>query len=114
MQDRTAVNRICAGFPGAEVSQSFGPEHDCWKVGARLFAVTGTGGTAVKTDSVETAALVIEMGRAIRAPYFHASWIMLPHGQVPDAELAERIATSYQLIRKGLPKKLQRMLAQFP
>lgn len=110
MQDRTSVNRICESFPSAEVSQSFGPEHDCWKVGAKLFAVTGPEGTAVKTDSVETAALVIEAGRAIRAPYFHASWIMLTHGQVPDAELAERIATSYALIRASLSKKLQATL----
>jgi predicted DNA-binding protein (MmcQ/YjbR family) len=111
MQDQSAVNRICETFPGAEVSQSFGPEHDCWKVGAKLFAVTGPDGTAVKTDSVETAALVIEARRGVRAPYFHASWILLPHGQVPDAELAERIATSYALIRAGLPKKVQATLA---
>lgn len=110
MQDRASVNRICATFPSAEVSQPFGPDHDCWKVGGKLFAVTGGQGTAVKTDSVETAALVIEMGRAIRAPYFHASWIMLPHDQVPDTELGERIATSYALIRASLPKKQQAAL----
>ncbi|WP_128516697.1 MmcQ/YjbR family DNA-binding protein [Tabrizicola thermarum] len=114
MQDRTFVNAFCAGFPGAEVSQPFGPDHDCWKVGGKMFAIIGQrgDGVSVKTDHVETARLLIETGRAIRAPYLHASWARIPFGQVADAELRERIATSYALIRVGLPKKVQAALDQ--
>ncbi len=109
MQDRAFANALCAPYPGAEVSQPFAPDYDVWKVGGKIFAVAGRDGdgVAVKTDSVETARLVIEMGRATRAPYFHASWLRIPFGLVSDAELAERIATSYALIRASLPKKLQ-------
>ena len=112
MQDRAFVNACCAGFAGAEVSQPFGPDHDCWKVGSKMFAIIGQmgDGVSVKTDHVETARLLIETGRAVRAPYLHASWARIPFGRVPDDELCERIATSYALIRAGLPKKVQAAL----
>jgi predicted DNA-binding protein (MmcQ/YjbR family) len=112
MQDRAFVNDFCARFPGAEVSQPFGPDHDCWKVGGKMFAIIGQmgDGVSVKTDHADTARLLIGSGRAIRAPYLHASWARIPFGVVPDAELCERISTSYALIRTGLPKKLQATL----
>ncbi|MFZ1481955.1 MAG: MmcQ/YjbR family DNA-binding protein [Paracoccaceae bacterium] len=112
MQDRAFINSHCAGFPGAEVSQPFGPEHDCWKVGGKIFAIIGQAGDGVslKTDHADTARLLIETGRAIRAPYLHTSWARIPFGCVPDAELLERITTSYALIRAGLPKKVQAAL----
>ena len=110
MQDQSFANGLCARHPSGERTQPFGPETDVWKVGGKIYAVTGGAGTAVKTEGVETAALVIEMGRAVKAPYFHASWMQVPHGRVPDEELAERIATSYALIRASLPKKLQAAL----
>ena len=74
MQDRAFVNAVCARFPGAEVSQPFGPDQDCWKVGGKIFAIIGQmgDGVSVKTDHAETARLLIETGRAIRAPYLHA------------------------------------------
>ena len=111
MQDRAFVNRHCASFPGAEVSQPFGPEHDCWKVGGKSFAVTGVAGThvSVKTDSVEMAQFLIETGVAERAPYLHRSWVALPLDSAPD-ELAHRIRHSYRLVRGGLSKKLQATL----
>jgi predicted DNA-binding protein (MmcQ/YjbR family) len=109
MQDRDFVNGFCAGLPGAVVTQPFGPDHDCLKVGARMFAIIGQmgDGVSVKTDHVDTARLLIETGRAIRAPYLHASWARIPFGRVPDEEIRDRIATSYRLIRAGLPKKVQ-------
>lgn len=112
MQDRAFVNDFCARFPGAEVNQPFGPDHDCWKVGGKMFAIIGQmgDGVSVKTDHADTARLLIEAGRAIRAPYLHASWARIPFGVVPDAELSERISRSYALIRAGLPKKLQATL----
>ncbi|MFO1203641.1 MAG: MmcQ/YjbR family DNA-binding protein [Tabrizicola sp.] len=112
MQDRAFVNAYCGALPGAEVSQPFGPEHDCWKVGGKMFAIIGQSGdgVSIKTDHVETARLLIETGRAVRAPYLHASWARIPFGRVSDAELEERIATSYRLIRLALPKKVQATL----
>lgn len=112
MQDRAFVHAICASYPGAVVSQPFGPDHDCWKVGGKIFAIIGHAddGVSVKTDHVETARLLIQTGRAIRAPYLHASWARIPFAAVPDDEVRERIATSYAVIRAGLPKKVQAAL----
>ena len=59
----------------------------------------------------ETAGLLIEMGRAERAPYFHRSWIHLPWELVPREELVERLAASYEIIRAKLPKAVRADLA---
>ncbi len=78
-------------------------------MGGKLFAVIGSmdGGVSVKCVDIETAQLLIEMGRAERAPYFHRSWVFLPWDRVSDDELRERISTSYRIIRASLPKKVQ-------
>ena len=37
-------------------------------------------GVSVKTDSVETAEMLIEAGVGVKAPYFHRSWVNLAVG----------------------------------
>ena len=105
---RDFVNQICAALPGAENSDPWGGGHDCWKVGGKMFAVIGAINQAVaaKTDSIETAEMLIEAGPARRAAYFHKSWVELPL-DAPEDELHHRILTSYRLIRGALPKKVQ-------
>ncbi|MEO1251377.1 MAG: MmcQ/YjbR family DNA-binding protein [Pseudomonadota bacterium] len=118
---RRAINAICKKLPGAEVSDPWAkmappdsPGHDAWKVGGKMFACIGavTPGVSVKTDSIETAQMLIEAGVASKAPYFHRSWVLLP----PDAdkeELRERIVASYKIIRSSLTKKAQAALPPF-
>ena len=108
---RDQVNVLCASFPGAEVSDPWGGGHDAWKVGGKMFACIGavTPGVSVKTDSIETAEMLIEAGIASRAPYFHRSWVNLPWGTAPS-ELHHRLAGSYTLVRSGLTKTLQATL----
>lgn len=108
---RDLVNAICAALPGAEVSDPWGGGHDCWKVGGKMFAVTGavTPGVSVKTDSVETAEILIGAAVAERAPYMHRSWVRLPDG-TPEDELRHRLVASYRLIRGALPRKAQAAL----
>jgi predicted DNA-binding protein (MmcQ/YjbR family) len=106
---RAFVNTHCAALPGAEVSDPWGGGHDAWKVGGKLFAVIGAVDEAVsvKCPDVETAELLIEMGRARKAAYFHRSWVSIPLGSVPEDELADRLTTSYRLILATLPKKVR-------
>ncbi len=110
---RERVNAICAEFPGAEVSDPWGGGHDAWKVGGKMFASIGaiTPGVSVKTDSVETAAMLIDAGVGRRAPYFHGSWVHLPFDADED-ELRHRISTSYGLVVAGLPRKIRDALAR--
>ena len=67
-------------------------------------------GVDVKCADIETAQLLIEMGRALPAPYFHKSWVRVLWGLVDAAELRERITNSYLTIRASLPKKVQAAL----
>jgi predicted DNA-binding protein (MmcQ/YjbR family) len=60
----------------------------------------------VKTESIEAAALLIDMGAATKAAYMHKSWVSLAE-DLPEAELRARLERSYALIRAGLPKKVQ-------
>ena len=109
---RETVNAICATLPGAEVSDPWGDGHDAWKVGGKMFAVVGSKnlGLSVKTASPEDAQLLIDMGRAIKAPYFHASWVLIPWDMGTPEDLAHRIRTSYDLIVSKLPKKTRAAL----
>lgn len=111
---RKQVTAICRKLPGAEVSDPWGGGHDAWKVGGKMFACIGAvmPGVSVKTDSVEMAEMLIESGVAVRAPYFHRSWVNLPWGTSAD-ELRHRITTSYRLVRAGLSRKAQASLEPF-
>ena len=111
---RDTVNAICSTFPGAEQSDPWGGGHDAWKVGGKMFACIGSKlpGVNIKTDSIETATMLIEMGVGRRAPYFHRSWINLPW-EMPEDELRLRLADSYRIVRKSLTRKAQANLAPF-
>jgi predicted DNA-binding protein (MmcQ/YjbR family) len=114
---RDLVNAICRELPDAEVSDPWGGGHDAWKIGGKMFACIGAimPGVSVKTDSIETAELLIEagVGVGVKAPNFHRSWINLPWG-MPEDEVRHRIETSYRLVRGGLSKKVQAALPPFP
>ena len=109
--NRETVNRLCAAHPGAEHSDPWGGGHDCWKVGGKMFAVTGAVDpvVSVKTASIETAQMLIDAGVAKPARYLHRSWIALPLDSSED-ELQHRIKVSYEIIFKNLPRKTQAML----
>jgi predicted DNA-binding protein (MmcQ/YjbR family) len=111
---RDLVNALCATFPGAEHSDPWGGGHDAWKVGGKMFACIGAimPGVSVKTDSVETATMLIEVGAAKRAPYFHRSWVNLPF-DAPEDVLADRLRESYRLVRASLTRKAQTSLPPF-
>lgn len=111
---RETVNRICAGLPGAEVSDPWGDGHDAWKVGGKMFAVVGARnlGLSVKTPSPEDAQLLIDMDRAVKAPYFHASWVLVPWDRAEPGDLEHRIRASYDLIFQKLPKKIRESLTR--
>ena len=76
-----------------------------------MFACIGavTPGVSVKTDSIETAEMLVDVGVGKKAPYFHRSWILLPF-ETPDDELRHRLEQSYRIVRAGLTKKEQAKL----
>ena len=118
---RDLINSICAEYPGAEVSDPWAKPgedkvpHDAWKIGGKIFASMGmrTQGVSVKTDSVETAQMLIEVGVGRKAPYFHRSWVLLPF-ETEEDELRHRIEQSYAIVRSSLTKKAQAALPDWP
>ncbi|KPP89398.1 MAG: hypothetical protein HLUCCA08_18455 [Rhodobacteraceae bacterium HLUCCA08] len=111
---RKTVNAICATLPGATWSEAFGPGHDVWKVGGKVFATVGqvTPGVAVKCASVEEAEHLQDLFGWPKAPYFHRSWVQVPPDTAED-ELRHRLTHSYRIVRAGLTKKAQAALPPF-
>jgi predicted DNA-binding protein (MmcQ/YjbR family) len=107
---RDFVNKICATLPGATASDP-STELDSWKVGGKMFACFGEriDGVCCKTDSVETAQMLIDAGAATKAPYFHKSWVLVRLDADED-ELSHRLKTSYDIIVKTLTKKVKASL----
>lgn len=104
---RDDIDALCKTHAGATASDPT-TELDSWKVGGKMFVCFGDriDGFCTKTDSVETAQMLIDAGAAAKAPYFHKSWVLI--GMDTDAsEAAHRITTSYNIIRKALPKKIR-------
>ena len=111
---RARLDRICADLPGAEKSDPWGGGHDAWKVGGKMFACIGAidPGVSVKCPDIDMAEMLIAAGVGTRARYFHRSWIRLPE-TVREDELRVRVRVSYDIVRRGLTKKLQVTLGQW-
>ena len=117
---RAEFDSLCASHAGAVLS---GPgELDAWKVGGKMFVCFGhvdtrpdnTRSASVKCPDVETANMLIDAGVAVRAPYFHRSWVRVPWGLIDADEMRDRLETSYSIVRSGLTKKFQATLAPWP
>ncbi|MBM7067322.1 MmcQ/YjbR family DNA-binding protein [Actibacterium sp. 188UL27-1] len=108
--DRDIANRTAAARPGATLEHPFGDDLDTWKVGGKIFAIVGAKGrgTTLKCANPDTAALLIDMGRAEPAPYLkRGGWVLIPWDRMEGEELAERVETSYQTVRATLTKKVR-------
>lgn len=103
---RDDINALCAALPGATWADPSEGQLASWKVGGKMFACLAgeNAGVAVKTDSIETAQMLIDAGAGIKARYFHRSWINLPFEATDPDEARHRIQVSYDLIFGKLPK----------
>ena len=110
---RDTVDAICSALPGAWFSSVHDGGLDAWKVGDKMFATIGIAndGVSVKCASVEAAQMLIEVGVARKAKYFHRSWVRMPFEGADAGEMRARIHVSYDIIRNALPKKVQAELA---
>lgn len=104
---RDEIDALCAAHAGATASDPT-TELDSWKVGGKMFVCFGDriNGFCTKTDSIDTAQMLIDAGAATKAPYFHKSWVLVGF-DVEAEEAVHRITVSYDIIRKALPKKIR-------
>ena len=59
-----------------------------------------------KTDSIDTATMLIDAGAATKAPCFRKSWVLVDF-DASDDEMRHRLQVSYDTIVKALPKRLR-------
>ncbi|SMX41683.1 MmcQ/YjbR family DNA-binding protein [Actibacterium lipolyticum] len=111
--DEIELKRFCDALPGAVYEQPFGPDVGCWKVAGKIFALCGhgEGRVSVKCADPEKAAMLIDVGRATKAPYLpRGGWVSIPFTSTDPDEVKERLSESYQTIRSSLSKKIQASL----
>jgi predicted DNA-binding protein (MmcQ/YjbR family) len=114
---RDEVNAHCAAMPGAELSDPWGGGHDCWKVGGKMFALMGAmnAGVSIKCSDPSEAAMLIDLGRAERAPYLaRGGWVLVRWGAMDADELKARLTRSYLTVRRGLTRRVRAGLGPGP
>ena len=110
-----AFREFCLQLPGASEDFPFDQQTLVFKVGGKLFALTDV-------DSFESINLKCEPEKAVELreqyegvlPGYHMNkkhWnTVLTDGSVPDSLLQEWTRDSYELVKKGLPKKIRESL----
>ena len=112
------LRKLCLSFPGATEQIQWGDDL-LFKVGGKMFAVTRLEPAKVWLSlkaNPERFAELTERPGVIPAPYLaRAKWIALESPDAfPDAELAQLLRESYELVRAKLPRKLSESIARRP
>lgn len=107
---------VCRALPGATEDVKWGADL-VFSVGEKMFAVTGNSadaeGISFKVDDERFLELTDRPG-IIAAPYLaRAKWVkIVDFKAVSDAEAAELLKRSYEIIFGKLTKKLQREIGE--
>ena len=104
-------------FPGVVLEHPFGPEVAVYKVGGKIFAMASEERDGprltLKCDPV-LAEVLRETHAAVRPGYHtdkrHWNTVDLDDPALPDDVLWNMVASSYDLVRKALPKSVQASL----
>jgi len=104
------LRKLCLSFPGVTEQIQWGDDL-LFKVGGKMFAVTRLEPAKVWLSlkvNPENFAELTERPGVIPAPYLaRAKWIALESPDaVPDAELAQLLRESYELVRAKLRRKI--------
>ena len=105
--DRARIGKTCLALPAATLDHPFGPDHDTYKVGGKMFAwVSEDGGVSFKASDIAYEILT-GSGKARPAPYLaRARWVTLPDpGTWDDEELAEHLAIAHRIVAAKLTRK---------
>ncbi len=97
-------------MPAVTLEHPWGEGDDVYKVGGRMFAVTGPGGGfSVKVSDIAFEALV-ESGQARPAPYLaRAKWVRFDDlAALDDKEVADWLATAHALVAAKLTRAKRR------
>jgi predicted DNA-binding protein (MmcQ/YjbR family) len=112
------LRKLCLSFPGATEQIQWGDDL-LFKVAGKMFAVTRLEPAKVWLSlkaNPENFAELTERPGVIPAPYLaRAKWISLETPDaLPDAEIAELVRQSYELVLAKLPRKMRESVANGP
>lgn len=106
-----AFDRACRALIGATMDVQWGEDH-VYKVGGRMFAVSGPHGhCSIKVSDIAFEALV-EAGVGRPAPYLaRAKWVRFDDlAAVDDADMAAWLANAHALVAAKLTRAARRQL----
>ena len=106
-----SVDAWCLSLPAATMTIQWEVDQ-VYKVGGKMFAVLGPGGTLSFKASDIAFEMLSETGAARPAPYMaRAKWVFLDDLRtMPDADLMDYLRTAHALTAAKLTRKLQREL----
>jgi predicted DNA-binding protein (MmcQ/YjbR family) len=109
------LRKLCLSFPGATEQIQWGDDL-LFKVGGKMFAVAPLEPAKIWISlkaSPENFAELTERPGILPAPYLaRAKWIALEsHDALPDAEIAQLLRESYELVLAKLPKQMRESIA---
>src|SRR5215210_5785252 len=111
--DAAELRRWCLAQTGAVEDFPFGPEHSVFKVGGKIFAISGLEREALEVSVKCEPELAADLRRsypAIRPGYHlnkrHWNTITLD-GRLPDQLVRDLVEDSYDLIVSALPKRVR-------
>jgi predicted DNA-binding protein (MmcQ/YjbR family) len=112
------LRKLCLSLPGATEQIQWGDDL-LFKVGGKMFAVTPLEPAKVWLSlkaSPENFTDLTERPGVIPAPYLaRAKWISLEsQDALPDAEIAQLVRESYELVLGKLPRKIRESIAKGP
>jgi predicted DNA-binding protein (MmcQ/YjbR family) len=109
------LEKFLLTLQGATLSIQWGNDH-VFKVGGKMFAVTGTSpGLSFKASS-ESFRILTELEGIKPAPYLaRAEWVYLDKPtRLPAKELRAYLTRAHAIVASGLPKKTQKQLGLLP
>lgn len=112
------LRELCLSFPGVTEQMQWGDDL-LFKVGGKMFAVTPLVPAKIwislKANPEDFADLTERPG-IIPAPYLaRAKWISLETADaLPNAEIAQLLRESYELVLAKLPRKMRESVAKGP
>jgi len=109
------LDRFLLSLPGATMDVLWGADQ-VYKVGGKMFAVVGPGGTLSFKANDVAFEMLVETGAARPAPYgARAKWVFVDDpSSFDEADLRRRLETAHEIIAARLTRKARKALGLEP
>lgn len=103
---RAKIETVALALPATSKVVQWG-DHDVFKVGGKVFAISGDEGVSFKVSDIGFMALT-EGGPGRQAPYSaKGQWVFVEHADFPRGDAESWLKTAHEIIAGKLTKKLR-------